>query len=318
MKPNYCCICNRQLSDGNALKVHFANNLHKSRALQYEDDPESIIGPYSHRLAQNLKELTEEMGGVFKLKDLYEEYVRRAGRRGGIVFMEATRWKNIDEVGVWMQREGHGEYREDGGTFTLKMPEVGPKKVVKRKAMAQPVPEKHVDQFGSVVRPTVSKASGIKRIAINASFEMPRAENSAENNLKQNANEQPKPPSPKHEIKTSQVISNTPWIAADMIVRLNVPALPSYHLRLANIVEVRDQFGAVVEVGTTRLLVDQDDCMPYFDAERRQVILDGEFKGKTAIVIKETSVGRYLCEVAGVGISELQGRNLCSIVSSKT
>lgn len=87
------------MSDSEAHRSHMASRAHHARLAEYEADPKAIIQTYSNRLADDMAALCLAKGSKpFKLEGLYKEYILD-GKRGGIVYLEATRWKDLNEFG---------------------------------------------------------------------------------------------------------------------------------------------------------------------------------------------------------------------------
>ena len=120
---NYCSVCNRYLRDRDALKVHLSNNAHRHRQEEYDNDPMSIVGPYSQRLAEDIcslaaKVCTNQTNWKCNIKNLYDLYAKE-GRRGGIVYLEATRWKTLSELGNWIHDQGSAIFDESEGSLQI-------------------------------------------------------------------------------------------------------------------------------------------------------------------------------------------------------
>ena len=119
-KPNYCTICNRQLSDANAFKSHTSNNAHKTKLASYISNPTPIITAYSNRFSSDMLDLIQSINKAkgknnnIRLEEVYKEYLK-TGRKGGIVYIEATRWDNLDMFGRWLHENGLGEWEEGVG-----------------------------------------------------------------------------------------------------------------------------------------------------------------------------------------------------------
>ena len=88
-------------------------------------NPTPIITAYSNRFSSDMLDLIQSMSkvkgenGAVRIEDVYKEYVR-GGRRGGIVYIEATRWENLGEFGRWLHENKHGEWEESMGVISCK------------------------------------------------------------------------------------------------------------------------------------------------------------------------------------------------------
>lgn len=300
-KPNYCTICNRQLSDADAFKSHTSNNAHKAKLASYTQNPTPIITAYSNRFSSDMLDLIQGITRAkgkntsVRLEEVYKEYVK-TGRKGGIVYIEATKWENLDMFGRRLHENGLGEWEEGTGAVRCNR---GIDEVIKAEHKTTVIKKRKIDTpkgkedmkierkaSAPLVKQEVGKAVH-KKVTVNPLFQEERIEDkgSVERpSIKQ-------PPRSREENETSEeevvgtvteeliddvpstaVEEEVPWIRPGLLVTLTglEGTYPSLDNSRALITDVQDSFGALVSPLSSSaplLLVDQDNCIPIVDLE---------------------------------------------------
>uniref|UniRef100_A0A672GDV2 DNA/RNA-binding protein KIN17 n=1 Tax=Salarias fasciatus TaxID=181472 RepID=A0A672GDV2_SALFA len=319
----YCQMCQKQCRDENGFKCHCMSESHQRQLLLASENPSKFMDYFSDEFKSGFLELLRRRFGTKRVHNniVYNEYISDREH----IHMNSTQWETLTDFTKWLGRKGLCKVDETPKGWYIQYIDRDPETIRRQEEQARKKKQELDDEERSAkfieeqVRrgrdgKEVEVSGGTPRIAFNlgassslagsskpssvlgASALKPSSSSSMKRKDPSDSRGEKKRKSALEEImemeekkkKKQQAVRTDYWLQPNIVVKVVTKKLgEKYHKKKAVVMEVRDQYGAVVKMidSGDKLKLDQNHVETVIPAPgKRVLILNGPFRDTEAVL----------------------------------